>query len=223
MAGLLSAVLLLAACGDDGEAPTSTGEPTTAPASTTTPASPSQPETAIWPFAADGTRFDDPTEAATSFAVDYLGFVDPVIEAFQGGDSRSGEVPIRPTADGPVTTVFVRQVGSDDSWWVIGAATEALQLESPEVLDAISSPVTLTGQSTAFEAVVNVEIREDGTLEPLAEDTLMGGSMGEFGPFSGAIEFPEPTAAGGAIVLMTLSPENGQVWEAGVLRVAFSG
>ena len=65
-----------------------------------------------------------------------------------------------------------------------------------------------------------MEIREDGTIDPLMETTVMGGSMGQLGPFSEAIDFPAPTA--GAIVLMTLSPENGQVWEASVPRVAFS-
>jgi len=67
---------------------------------------------------------------------------------------------------------------------VEGAFTEALQLESPEALAAITSPVTVSGQSTAFEAVVNVEIREDGTIDPLVETTVMGGSMGQLGPFS---------------------------------------
>jgi hypothetical protein len=86
---------------------------------------------------------------------------------------------------------------------VEGAFTEALQLESPEALAAIRSPVTVSGQSTAFEAVVNVEIREDGTIDPLVETTVMGGSMGQLGPFSEAIDFPAPTASAGAIVLMT--------------------
>lgn len=217
-------------CGTDSDETTKTTTSTTTTTTTTTtdtvvPTSPpvtEQPETAVWPFASEATRFDDPVQAATSFAVDYLGFVDPVIGEFQGGDSRSGEVAIQPTSDGPVTTVFVRMLTSDDSWWVLGAATANLQLESPEALAPISSPVTLSGQSTAFEATVNVEIRQDGSIEPLAEDIVMGGSMGDLGPFSKPITFATPQARSGAIILKTLSAKDGTIAEAGVLRVAFT-
>ena len=220
-AALVAVGLLLAGCGsDDDKATTTTTEVTTV---TTAPPATEQPDTAVWPFASGTTRFDDPVAAASSFAVDYLGFLDPVIGEFQGGDSRSGEVAIRPTSDGPVTTVFVRMVTSDDSWWVLGAATANLQLESPDALAAISSPVTLSGQSTAFEATVNVEIRQDDTTDPLAEDIVMGGSMGEMGPFSKAISYDAPQAKAGAIILKTLSAKDGTVWEAGVLRVSFAG
>lgn len=221
VAALVAVGLLLAGCGsDDDKATTTTTEVTTV---TTAPTATEQPDTAVWPFASGTTRFADPVAAASSFAVDYLGFLDPVIGEFQGGDSRSGEVAVRPTSDGPVTTVFVRMVTSDDSWWVLGAATANLQLESPDALAAISSPVTLSGQSTAFEATVNVEIRQDDTTDPLAEDFVMGGSMGEMGPFSKAINFDTPRASAGAIILKTLSAEDGTIWEAGVLRVSFAG
>jgi hypothetical protein len=220
-AALVTVALLLAGCGsDDDTAATTTTEVTTV---TTAPSATEQPDTAVWPFATGTTRFDDPVAAARSFAVDYLGFVDPVIGEFQGGDSRSGEVAIRPTSDGPVTIVFVRMVTADDSWWVLGAATANLQLESPDALAAISSPVTLSGQSTAFEATVNVEIRQDGTTDPLAEDIVMGGSMGEIGPFSKAISFDSPQAKAGAVILKTLSARDGTILEAGVLRVSFAG
>jgi hypothetical protein len=217
--------LLLAGCGTDSDgdgATTTTTTPTDTAVSTSAPTA-EQPETAVWPFASSATRFDDPVAAATSFAVDYLGFVDPVIGEFQGGDSRSGEVAIRPTDDGPVTTVFVRMVTSDESWWVLGAATANLQLESPEAVAAISSPVTLAGQSTAFEATVNVEIRQDDSMEPLAEDIVMGGSMGDMGPFSKEVTFATPQAEAGAIILKTYSAEDGTILEAGVLRVGFAG
>lgn len=232
---LVAVGLLLAGCGSDDDddskaatTTTTTTEPTTvttAPPTTptTTPPVTEQPDTAVWPFASGTTRFDDPVAAARSFAVDYLGFAGPVIGKYQSGDNRSGEVAIRATSNGPVTTVFVRMVTSDDSWWVLGAATANLQLETPDALAAISSPVTLSGQSTAFEANVNVEIRQDGTTDPLAEDFVMGGSMGEMGPFSKAISFDAPQAKAGAIVLRTFSAKDGTVWEASAVRVSFAG
>ena len=233
--------LLLAACGSDGSDGTpssSTSRQTTiatttttttkattttsaAATSTSTPSS-AQPETAVWPFASSSTRFSDPVAAARSFAVDYLGFVDPVVGAFQQGDSRSGEVPVQPEAKGPTTTVFVRMLGPDDSWWVLGSATASLHLTSPAALASIASPVALSGRSTAFEATINIEVRQDGSTDPLAEAVAMGGSNGEMGPFSTSVPFDAPSASAGAILLKTLSAKDGSVWEASVVRVAFA-
>ncbi len=229
VAVLAATAVVAAACGSDGSSSTatSTSTPTTAvtttvpEATTTLPFQQPQPAEAVWPFADRAQRFDDPVGAARSFAVDYLGFVDPVMGAFQAGDSRSGEVPVRPRADGPVTTVLVRQLTSDDTWWVLGATTPNVQLSSPAALATVTSPVTLAGQSTAFEATVNVEVRQDRETAPLATDVVMGGSMGEMGPFSKAVSFPAPSAGAGAIVLSTRSAEDGQLWEASVVRVAF--
>lgn len=238
---VLAGALALAACGSSGGSDassttertttsvaktTTTAEATTTTAATTsTTAAPSgeQPATAIWPFASSDQRFDDPVAAAQSFAADYLGFVDPVMGPFQQGDTRSGEVEVKPIGNGPTSTVLVRQVTDDDTWWVIGASTANLQLTSPEALATIGAPVTLEGQSTAFEATVNVEIRQDGTTEPLVEDFVMGGSMGELGPFSKEISFESPNEGGGAIILKTLSAEDGRVWEASAVRISFAG
>jgi hypothetical protein len=162
-------------------------------------------------------------EAAKGFAVTYLGFVNPVVGAYIGGDSRSGEVPIRANNSGPETTVMVRKLAPDDTWWVLGASTPNLQLQSPAWNASLASPVTLSGQSTAFEATVNVEIRQDDALNPLAKAIVMGGSNGQMGPFSKAVAFGTPTAPRGAIVLKTFSSKDGNVVEASVVRVRFSG
>lgn len=216
-----------AACGDDDTASTTTGKPTTTTTTTSTTGSSTptttQPDTAVFPFASSDVRFTDPVEAARTFATSYLGFVEPVVGAFQQGDTRSGEVPVQAKGNGPVTTVLVRQLTSEDTWWVLGASTPNLVLQSPAAQAAITSPVTLSGQSTAFEATVNVEIRQDGTRTPLKEDIVNGGANGEMGPFSKAITFPAPSAPAGAIVLKTLSAEDGNITEASVVRVTFGG
>jgi hypothetical protein len=236
--------LVLAGCGDDDDGgsatttteaeadATSTTDTTEAgtsgdgsTTSTTAAAEPdepmAQPASAVWPYAADDLRYDDPVEAAQGFAVDYLGFVDPVVGEYLSGDSRSGEVSIQPLDQGPTTTVFVRQVTDDDSWWVIGAATSAIRLESPETMATITSPVSLSGQSTAFEATVSVEVRETGSTAPLTQDFVMGGANGEVGPFAKDIAFDAPTATTGALVLQTFSMEDGRIWEATVIPVSF--
>lgn len=203
---------LVVATRDDGEpSPTTSSTPTTtAPVDTTT---------AVYPSADAAVHFDDPVDAARSFAVDYVGFVDPVLGEYQAGDSQSGEVEVRPSASGPVTTVLVRRLGT--AWFVLGAATSNIELHEPSALGPISSPVRLRGVSAAFEANVSVEIRADGARRPIGEGYVMGGSMGEMGAFDGTVSFAEPSAPMGAIVLLTRSMEDGHVWEASVVRVGF--
>jgi hypothetical protein len=176
----------------------------------------------VWPFVTDSTRYRDPVQAAKGFAVKYLGFVDPLVGAFMQGDSRSGEVVVRPSSTGPETTVIVRKFAPDETWWVLGATTANLQLRSPKWNASIASPVRLSGQSTAFEATVNVQIRQDGTLTPLASNVVMGGSMGQMGLFTKAVSFSKPTAERGALILETLSAKDGNIAEATVLRIQFT-
>ena len=104
---------------------------------------------------------------------------------------------------------------------MLGATTANIELSEPAALATISSPVRLQGRSTAFEGTVNTEVRRDGAVEPLASGFVMGGASGALEPFTGTLTFVRPTAASGAIVLHTVSAENGQVWEATVVRVNF--
>lgn len=224
--------LVPVACGDDDDTATTGGSsstteaPGTSAAPTTgTSASDAEIETstAVFPDAASDTRFDDPVAAATAFATDFAGFVDPVVGEYMSGDARSGEVEVRPTADGPVTTVFVRMLGPDDSWWVLGAATANIELTSPTTSDLVVSPVALAGTSSAYEGTVLVEVREDGNPEPLGEGFVTGGSM-EMGPFEGEVTFDDPTQEHGALLLYTLAQEGdaaGHTQEIGVLRLRF--
>ena len=225
---LVAGSLVAVGCGSSTPSSSTTTSATSATTSTTSSSAPStttsptaQPATAVWPFASGSTRYSDPVAAAKGFAVTYLGFVNPLVGSFKQGDSRSGEVNVQPGKNGAVTTVFVRQLGSDNSWWVLGAATAHLVISQPKALAAITSPVTIAGTSTAFEGTVNVEIRQDGTLAPLTTGIAMGGANGTMAPFSKAFPFPAPSASAGAIVLLTRSARDGNVSEASVQRVAF--
>ena len=190
--------------------------------STTIDVSRVQPASAIWPFAATSTRFGDPRLAAETFARDYLGFTNPVFGVFQRGDSRSGEIVVHAADSSTVTTLLLRQLSPSNSWWVLGAVSSQLAITAPVAMAPITSPVVLRGRSTAFEAVVNVEIRQDGSLLPLARSIVRGGSMGMMGPFVGQVRFTAPTAKGGAIVLRTYSAKDGHVIAASALRVSFA-
>ena len=225
VAAIAVVAALLVANDDDTTTTPTTAAPTTAAPPTTTPSTPvtvpsGDLRTAVFPT--DGAGFADPIEATAAFTAD-LGFRDPVVGELQQGDARSGEVEVRPIADGPVTTVFVRQLGTSGRWFVLGAATSSIQLDSPAALDEVSSPVRLRGTSTAFEANVNVEIRQDAEPRVLGTGFVMGGANGEMGPFDGTVAFTSPSAELGAIVLRTLSMEDGSTWEAAVVRVALTG
>lgn len=197
-------------------APTTT-TPQTMP---TTPVAPTDTSTAVYPSGTTPAGHADPVAAARGFAVDFIGFVDPVVGEFRQGDSQAGEVEIRPSADGPVTTVMVRRFA--DSWWVLGAATRDIDLREPEAMATITSPLRLRGVSTAFEANVSVEIRQDGSRRPVGNGFVMGGSMGELAAFDAVVTFGDRFAPMGAIVLYTASMETGNVWEAAVVRVRFA-
>lgn len=200
---------------------TTTSEPaTTTSGDSTTTTTTDTFVPAVWPLLDSSTRYDDPVEAARDFATDLVGFDDPVIGPFLEGDGRSGEVEVRPEAEGPGTTVFVRQLGSDDTWWVIGAATASIEIDEPEALDEIASPLVVRGRALAFEGVVDVELRADGRSKPLVTGSVIGGGS-ELGPFEGSFEFERPDEAGGALLLRTMSADDGRVWEAAVVRIRF--
>jgi len=217
----------------DDESDDVTTEPTTteAPATTATTAAPSttaapptvapvDTSTAVFPYGTDDVRYTDPVEVARAFAEDLVGFTDPLVGDFMQGDSRSGEVEVRPMADGPVTSVFVRQIGTDGSWWVLGSATGDITTDAPGPGDAITSPVTVSGSALAFEGAVVVEVRQDGAREPLGTGYVTGGGD-EMRPFSGPVSFSPPSADYGAMVFLTHSAEDGRVWNAAVYRVRF--
>jgi hypothetical protein len=144
---------------------------------------------------------------------------DPAVESVA---LSARAVEVRGRADRPVvTTVTVEESGG--VWFVTGARTANIDLVSPEAGDRISSPVTVSGSSTAFEAQVNWEVREDGQGfgQRLGAGFFMGGSNGQFGPFEAPLAFTRPTKPAGAIVLLTYSAEDGSVAEATVIRVTF--
>jgi len=214
------AVVVLVTREDDGRNSAVTTVTTTTPS--TTSASPSTTESlTIWPTPSSTVHYAHPVDAARAFATDYVGFVNPVVGAFEQGDNRSGEVPVQAKTAGPVTTVLVRQLGSDGSWSVIGSSTPNIQVTAPAVLATVTSPMTMAGNSTAFEATVNVEVREDSNTTPLGKGFVMGGANGQMGPFTATLTFTTPVAATGAVVFTTISPETGTVAEATVLPVTF--
>lgn len=219
--GLIAAAVALIR--DDDPSPsgsTGTTRQTTPASAPVTTVPQGRDNTAMWPLPGSDDSFATPSEAAESFAVDYLGFEEPVVGEFLQGDSRSGEVEIRPIATGPVTTVLVRQLSGEESWSVLGSATANIEVTEPAALEPISSPVVLAGRALAFEGNVNVSVRSDDGGK-LGEGFVTGGGD-EMRPFTGSIAFETPPTPYGVVVFATYSAKDGSLWEAASLRIEFA-
>lgn len=199
-------------------------ETTTSTTSTTAPGGLPDAEAAnvVWPDPVGDLRYDEPMAAVEGFAEDLLGFVDPMYSEFMQGDSRSGEVEVRRFADGPVTTVAVRQM-SDDSWYVLFAATSEVELTEPTSQSAIDTPLQVAGQSRSFEGQVRIAVFERGSTEPLGEGFVTGGSGEALEPFSGEIEWDNPGGGWGVVVASTEGGPDGSILVATAIPVGFIG
>ena len=206
---------------DTTQAPATTVAPTTEVTTTEVTPPAEDVSTAIWPWADTDLRYVDPVEAALGFAADYLGFVDPIAGDFMAGDNRSGEVEIRTFDGGPPTVVFVRQLTSDDSWWILGAASGNITIDEPAALAEVTSPLTVSGTALAFEGTVDVQLRADGNGEPIFEGFVTGSGGPDPGPYSETFEFTSPGQTGGALVMLSLSSEDGSPLEASALRIFY--
>jgi hypothetical protein len=194
--------------------------PSTIPSSTSSTLT--QPPTAIYPFATTSLRFATATDAARAFATDFLHFTNPIVSDYRAGDQQSGEVPVSNRDGGPVTTVLVRKFGQPSSWWVLGASTPNIVVDTPAPGATVTSPIELSGSSTAFEAVVNVSLYREGSLLPVKSGIVMGGSMGMMGTFSSPFAFTGLHDGRGTLVFCTLSAKDGSVVEASTVRVQFA-
>jgi hypothetical protein len=202
---------------DDGsESTTTTGSTSTS----TSTISPDDDFLVVWPYEGAG-LVRDPVEVTRTFATAYLHVTNPVVGAFQtGASSDTGTVELRSTSRGPATSVQLRQ-RTDGAWFVTGSATDDIDLDSHEVGATVASPVEVRGQALAFEGTVVVEVRQDGSDEPIGKGVVTGGGDVKR-PFDGSIDFDEPAKSTGALVLYTESAEDGSVSSAVVVAVRFS-
>lgn len=228
----------LLGCGDqDGDG---NGAPATssAPLATTTTTPPSSSTVAstttialtvderafvVWPFPDSAVRYTDPVKVARSFAVEFVGFENPVMGTLREGDGRSGEIAVRPSATGPETTVLVRRFGPEGSWWVIGSVAADIEVTMPVPQSAVDDPLQMAGRSRAFEGTVEVDVIVDGSTARVGSGFVTGGSGPDLGPFTGSMRFASPRGGWGSVIFFTRSMENGQIWEAATVRVGFIG
>lgn len=195
----------------------------------------------VWPFRtqaeriayldAGATHYDDPVEVARAFAVEYLGMVDPVVSEPSGpGPDGTLDVVVQPRGEGGrrlepgALETMVKLDPLGPPWNVLFATAANIQLDGPAFGGEVSSPVTVTGESRAFEGTVQVEVRQDGMEagEALGRGFVTGGAGPGLGPFSGQVAFDSASTDEGALVLLTTSAADGSVQQATVVDIAFA-
>lgn len=192
---------------------------TTEPSTTTTTGS-SAVDRAVWPASDSSARFDDPTEAATSFATEYLTMNDPDIGEFQQGDTRSGEIEIKAGPAGAVTTLLLRQLDASDSWWILAAVSAEVTVDQPDALTVVVSPLIVSGAADiAGGGQLDLELRGDGKSNPLDASTVAV-PPGDSSLFRVELTWDEPEADWGALAVV-VRDDDGAVTGAHVSRVRF--
>jgi hypothetical protein len=182
--GVAAVAVVLAASGiallsdDDGEDVTSdeqqmtTEAPTTTGPSTTVTFAPTvDPAMPIWPLVDTSRRFDDPMAATHSFAVDLVGFREPVIGELRPGTAGTGQIQIQPHTEGPLTTVVVGQIG-DGSWWVLRADGADISLGQPATGQQIECPVTVSGFTVEAGSDLDATVWADGFDKPIGTGSV---------------------------------------------------
>ncbi len=150
-----------------------------------------------------------PDGVVKRFVTEVIGMKDPILGDFKEGDSRSGEVEVRAVEGGTVTTVFVRQL-EDDKWWVVGAQSADIVLDSPKTGDAVGNPVRLQGQGRAFEGHINVSIRGDDATGSVIGTGFVTGGGDVLRPFDGEVTRDDAsTWEHGTILLFGSGGEDG--------------
>lgn len=200
---------------------TTAPEPTTTtespPTTTTVPAPESPPPgSAVWTAPAGLT----PQGAAKQFARVFLGMTTFVVGEYQGGDSRSGEVEIRPSSreGAPETVVLLREI-VDGRWSVIAAIARDIRVNEPATghVDG-TPPIHVSGEGRAFEGTINVEVRTEE--EVLGKGFVTASGDANYGPFAGDIDYRKPAKRiAASVVFLIHSAEDGSVIQASAVPI----
>ena len=196
-----------------------TGDKTT-PDKGTDPAPPPTPRPPV----------DQPDRAAKAAAVAFmreLGMRDPVAASYRRTGAATAEVGLHPRAgeggrllDTITTTLQLHRY--TNGWVATGARADTIEVEQPLPFSRISSPVSVSGMSVAYEGTVQVTVTEDrrGADRVLGKGFVTGGAD-SLGPFSGQVTFTRPTGDAGWVVFTPDSGADLGVFTATAVRVRF--
>jgi hypothetical protein len=135
-----------------------------------------------------------------------------VLGPFRADDTRSGAIEIRPSADGPVTTVLLHRTGSGNAWWVVGAGSDDIVVDDPEAGDPVTGTLHLVGRARAFEGNVTVALWRHGDDEPILVSAVTGRGDGVLGDFDETFDVAGGATGPGFVLLTAPSAEDGSAW-----------
>jgi hypothetical protein len=171
--------------------------------------------------------------AAKAAAVAFLrelGMRDPVAATYRRTGAVNAEAGLHPRAaeNGRLyhqVTTLVQLRRYSNGWVPTGArAVDAIEVAQPLPFQRIQSPLTVSGQSVAFEGTVHVTVTQDrrGPDHVLGTGVVNGGGT-ELAPFKGTIRFDRPIPGGDAgwVVLSGDTGADVGIIEASAVRVRF--
>ena len=184
----------------DSPRPTTTVEPptTTAPppgtSSTTGPPSIVDADQVLWPDPA-GELTTDPLDAVRGFLDQQLDIADPPLSQLRETEPGVGEVDVhaRGEAGQPLdrvaSTVTLRRLDGEH-WFVTAALSPDVEVDSPEPLATVSSPVAVSGRARGFEGTVNARVLDRFDGGGVESDSAVGtGGSDSLEPFSAEVSF----------------------------------
>ncbi len=159
--------------------------------------------TAVW--SSTGERSNSPESAALA-AIDELLGITPIISDYMAGDNRSGEVTVFSPGDGAWkvrSTLFLRQMGVDDRWSVLGAVGPGVVIDEP-ASGSTHAPgwLTISGRARGYEGTVVISAHTAGDDPVLVDQVIVSaGSMSDIEPFSARVDLRD-TSKGDVIAIV---------------------
>lgn len=179
---------------------------TSSPPTTAPPTPPQFAGLPVWPFAGSSETFDTPEAVAKDFAINYLDIAAPSAEP-------NGEaVTVRVNGRGAPVIVDTKKTAA--GWVVIGAHTDQIVFDG--LADGDPAPSTVKGMSSAFEALILIDVRPFGSKVEVERGRAMGSGGLELLPFETTLQNTGPA------VLVAYAPDmsgEGAMSYATVIRV----
>lgn len=162
--------------------------------------------------------------AARDFLRQIAGMDDLVSSGTRWTSTGILEVDLRSSSGaGPVTAVLLAEGAT--SWSPISAETAAIRVDEPRRLQLITSPVTVSGQSSTFEGQFSTRVLQDngGTFTELGRTNTITGGSTRMARFHGQVSFGRPDGVTGWLVMTYQSAKTGATQGATAVQVRFTG
>jgi hypothetical protein len=173
----------------------------------------------VWPAASAATNSASGTAMAFAHR---LGFTTPYVTS-SSVFANSATVSISPVGPGGSVAVHattrVSERRANGKWFVTSCTSSQLVVYSPRPNSIVSGLLPVRASTTAYEAVVNVQLRATDSWSLEWKNIMMGGSMGEMGAASGMFPLRSASRHPVALILLSRNAKDGGVIAATVVAL----